>query len=114
MVFVRHLPGMGQDSFDRQLQLLLSFCGLVDKIFLLCVCMIFSMLSVQLYPSFTVFLFRILWRGLLTGKFLSSMLRNSFPNLVTSEAHYGGVYQMMSRLRCFFFFCVSSVGGCAV
>ena len=83
---VRHLFSTGHFVVSLQLHcfslvLVVSFA----RIFLLCLDMILSMFSVQEYDIFMVHLFSIGWRGLFTGKCLSTRRKNCLPMSVLTS-----------------------------
>ena len=108
---MQHFPSTGQFAFMRQLHLLsvglvlgLVFCVPVYVLFRslwLCPCIIACIFFVQLYPIFIVFLFIILCKGFLLGKFLSIMFRNSLPMFVVTLELKGGVYHIASLFLVF-------------
>ena len=105
-----HLPCRGQREFWRQLHVFSGdFLGLRVLAFLLEI--IFCMLCVVLYDTFTVCLFIIFDRGLIGLKHLSMSLRNSLPTLVFTAKLKGGLNQRMFLFLFFFFLFWVFLGG---
>ena len=57
------------------------------------------MLGMQLYDTLTAFLLKILWNLWCRGKCLVMRLRKNLPMLVERLVLYGGLNQMILRLR---------------
>ena len=104
MFFWRHCPPIGQFCFLFLGQLQSRSSDFGAKIFLFLPEMIDSMLGVQLYPTFNVFLLKIFLNGCPGGKHLVTRFKNSLPMLLLTAPLYGGLNHIFSLFLLRFLF----------